>query len=184
MSHNVHIASEQGDFPYIFTLQRKILLYIYLKNIKTIYHHNMLAPYIGLQTHYMLQKGLVKPRGVEVFWISMPVFYPERMFLWKDYVCLGSSQTKLVFRILFNNRSVSKLHHINRAKLFTENSAMARIRDILRGWGPADPGNILKRDSWYSQCTIIASRPKSDQVCRILYQVRWLPQKRMVATLS
>ena len=25
------------------------------------------------------------------------------------------------------------LHHIDRAKLFTENSAMARLRDILRG---------------------------------------------------
>ena len=24
---------------------------------------------------------------------------------------------------------------------------MARLRDILRGWGPADPPNILKRDS-------------------------------------
>ena len=31
------------------------------------------------------------------------------------------------------------LHHINRAKPFMENSAMARLRDILRGWGPADP---------------------------------------------
>ena len=31
------------------------------------------------------------------------------------------------------------LHHINRAKLFTENSAMARLRDILRGWGSAVP---------------------------------------------
>ena len=62
------------------------------------------------------------------------------------------------------------LHHINRAKLFTENSAMARIRDILRGWGPADPRNILKQDSW---CTILANRPwasgpwasVSDHVC-------------------
>ena len=31
------------------------------------------------------------------------------------------------------------LHHINRAKLFTENSAMARLRDIPRGWGSAVP---------------------------------------------
>ena len=31
------------------------------------------------------------------------------------------------------------LHHIIRAKLFTENSAMARLRDILRGWGLAVP---------------------------------------------
>ena len=31
------------------------------------------------------------------------------------------------------------LHHINRAKLFTENSAMARLQDILRGWGSAVP---------------------------------------------
>ena len=29
------------------------------------------------------------------------------------------------------------LHHINRAKLFTENSTTARLRDILRGWGLA-----------------------------------------------
>mgnify|MGYP001800264698 CR=1 FL=1 len=25
---------------------------------------------------------------------------------------------------------------------------MARLRDILRGWGPAETQNILKRDSW------------------------------------
>ena len=36
------------------------------------------------------------------------------------------------------------LHHINRAKLFTKNSAVARLQDILGGWGPADPQNILK----------------------------------------
>ena len=36
------------------------------------------------------------------------------------------------------------LHHINCAELFAENSAMARLRDILRGWGPADPWNIHK----------------------------------------
>ena len=35
--------------------------------------------------------------------------------------------------------SADTLHHISRAKLFTENSAMARLRDILRSWGPADP---------------------------------------------
>ena len=29
----------------------------------------------------------------------------------------------------------NNLHHINRAKLFAENSAMARLRDIVRGWG-------------------------------------------------
>ena len=32
---------------------------------------------------------------------------------------------------------------------------MARIRDILRGWGPADPQNILKRDSRFSQWVVI-----------------------------
>ena len=31
------------------------------------------------------------------------------------------------------------LHHIDRAKLFTENSAMARLGDILRGWGVSCP---------------------------------------------
>ena len=31
------------------------------------------------------------------------------------------------------------LHHINRVKLFTENSAMARLWDILSGWGSAIP---------------------------------------------
>ena len=34
------------------------------------------------------------------------------------------------------------LHHIDRAKLFTENSVMARLRDILRGWGSAVPRSI------------------------------------------
>ena len=33
--------------------------------------------------------------------------------------------------------------HISRAKLFTENSAMARLQDILRDWGPADPKTYL-----------------------------------------
>ena len=28
--------------------------------------------------------------------------------------------------------------------------------------GPADPWNILKRDSWFTQCTILANRPRSD----------------------
>ena len=35
--------------------------------------------------------------------------------------------------------------HINRVKLFTENSAMARLWDILKGWWPADPRNVLKQ---------------------------------------
>ena len=51
---------------------------------------------------------------------------------------------------------------MNRAKHFKENSAIARLRDILRGWGPADPRNILKQDSWFSQCTILANRQRSD----------------------
>ena len=41
------------------------------------------------------------------------------------------------------------LHRINRVKLFTENSAMARLRDTLKGWGPGDSQNILKRDSFH-----------------------------------
>ena len=36
------------------------------------------------------------------------------------------------------------LHHLNRAKLFTENSAMARLRDILKGWGSAFPCGIRR----------------------------------------
>ena len=53
---------------------------------------------------------------------------------------------------LLNNGSVSKLQtpfttQRNRAKSFMENSAMARLR-LLRGLGPADPQNILKRDTW------------------------------------
>ena len=31
------------------------------------------------------------------------------------------------------------LHHINRAKLFTVNSATSRLRDILRDWGKLSP---------------------------------------------
>ena len=34
---------------------------------------------------------------------------------------------------LLKNRSSNTIHHIKRAKLFTENSAMARLWDILRG---------------------------------------------------
>ena len=58
---------------------------------------------------------------------------------------MGSMDTVKIFKVLrlFKNRYVSKLqytlHHINRAKLFTENSAMPRLRDILRGWGLAVP---------------------------------------------
>ena len=52
---------------------------------------------------------------------------------------MGSMDTVKIFKVLrlFKNRYVSKLqytlHHINRAKLFMENSAMLRLRDILRG---------------------------------------------------
>ena len=35
------------------------------------------------------------------------------------------------------------LHHINRMKLFTENSAMSRLQDILRGWGRLSPETYL-----------------------------------------
>ena len=34
---------------------------------------------------------------------------------------------------------MNTLNNRNKVKLFTENSAMARLRDILRGWEPADP---------------------------------------------
>ena len=48
------------------------------------------------------------------------------------------------------------LHHINGVKLFSKDSAMGSghkgitplwLGDILRGWGPDDPPNKLKRDS-------------------------------------
>ena len=45
---------------------------------------------------------------------------------------------------LLNNN----LQHINRAEFLTENSTMARLRDIFMGSGPGDPKNILKQDSW------------------------------------
>ena len=45
------------------------------------------------------------------------------------------------------------LYHINRVKLFAESSAMVRLRDILKSWGPGDPPpNIFKRDSFHFQC--------------------------------
>ena len=34
------------------------------------------------------------------------------------------------------------LHHINRVKLFLENSDMARLHDVLRIWGAANLQNI------------------------------------------
>ena len=60
------------------------------------------------------------------------------------------SQIKVFLKVqhgLLNNQ-ISKqvsntLHHMNSAKTFTENSAMARLRDILRGLGPAAPEMCL-----------------------------------------
>ena len=64
------------------------------------------------------------------------------------------SQIKVFLKVqhgLLNNQ-ISKqvsntLHHMNRAraKTFTENSAMARLRDILRGLGPAAPEMCLSK---------------------------------------
>ena len=42
----------------------------------------------------------------------------------------------------------STVHHINRAKPFTENSAVAKLQDIVRGLGPAEPLNLLKHMDW------------------------------------
>ena len=42
-------------------------------------------------------------------------------------------------------RASNTHHHINRAKRFTENSAMARLWDILMGRGP-----IVTKDLYYS----------------------------------
>ena len=53
-----------------------------------------------------------------------------------------------VIKFKICEQASNTLHHINRVKLFTENSAMARLRDILKGWGPGDP-NILKQDSFH-----------------------------------
>ena len=46
-------------------------------------------------------------------------------------------------------QALNTLHHINKAKPLAENSAMARLRDILSGLGPADPRNTLKRYSFH-----------------------------------
>ena len=42
-------------------------------------------------------------------------------------------------KLLICEQASNTLHRINRAILFTENSAMASFRDILRSWGPANP---------------------------------------------
>ena len=65
------------------------------------------------------------------------------------------------------NRSVSKLHTpfttINRAKLFTENPAMARLQDILRGWGLAVPRGVCKHLDWAKKPWASASQFVNDK---------------------
>ena len=54
------------------------------------------------------------------------------------------NDTRWVFSFPLSDKQQASntLHHINRAKLSTENSAMARLRDILRSWGPDVPKDL------------------------------------------
>ena len=42
-----------------------------------------------------------------------------------------------------SQQASNTLHKMNRMKILIENPAMARLRDIFEGWGPADPRNKL-----------------------------------------
>ena len=68
------------------------------------------------------------------------------LIVWKafvhKYICEQASYT---------------LHHISRAKLFTGNSAMPRLRHILRGWGLAVPRSIIKHLDWAKKLWASAS---------------------------
>ena len=60
--------------------------------------------------------------------------------LTNQFIHIGASnvlRTTPVQEQIFEQAS-NTLHHINRTKIFTEISAMARLWDIFRGWGPAD----------------------------------------------
>ena len=63
-----------------------------------------------------------------VVFLNSGVIYAPRMC--RMYITL--SYEFPVKEQIFEQAS-NTLHHINRAKLFTENSAIARLRDILRG---------------------------------------------------
>ena len=67
---------------------------------------------------------------------------------------------ELQYRLL-KNKYVSKLlytlHHMNGAKLFTENSAIARVRDIVNphGLGLAVPQSLLRHMDWAKICSTV-----------------------------
>ena len=55
---------------------------------------------------------------------------------------------------------------LDRAKLYTENSAMARLQDILRIWGPADPK--------YTQELLVVPRRSESLLFLCLYSLTYL----------
>ena len=67
---------------------------------------------------------------------------------WKSVGKLGKLEWQSTVCCPIFEQASNTLHYLSRAKLFTENSALARLRDILGGWGPAAPWNILKRSGF------------------------------------
>ena len=65
------------------------------------------------------------------------------------------------------------LHLINRAKLFTENSAMARLWDILRGWGSAvPPQHMWTHGFWLKSRGLVSQTTKTFTM--VLFVQNWL----------
>ena len=107
------------------------------------------------------------------------------------YTCIGNDKLKCTWIVkathntidrcqmlnqhisLFNNRSVSKLQ-TPFATLTERNFSRKTLPWLgseisLGGWGPADPRIILRGDSWYSQCTILANSTSGHSCTLILW---------------
>ena len=80
---------------------------------------------------------------------------------------------------MFNNRSVSKFQKPFTTKternFSRKSSAMARLWDNLRGWGPVDPRSILKQDSWGFLGCVQPSSPDSYKVYVLLIDLLRTP---------
>ena len=46
-----------------------------------------------------------------------------------------------------------------------EKSVLARLRDILKGWGPADPRNVLRETDSFTNCEWDLTVTVRAQIC-------------------
>ena len=77
---------------------------------------------------------------VKIFKNNMSLRFPKAILL-TEFFSNNIHSACLIADLWASFKHLSSLHHINSVKLFTGNSAVARLRDILKGWGPGDPPN-------------------------------------------